>query len=343
MEYKDFVQKTKDLLDSQKSGWECRYNGYAADILANEDNYINGAGKFRIDDPLVVYSSISKVKDTKRFCYDLRFAGQSVGNIVIGKDGIPKLNVSKTQAANARNNFGFHDSVLINDEDWPKGTNTIRFRNFYKTKISYDTVLVKSNEHKIESLMLKEFSKSGKSEGKLLRNIQPVTLGKEFFQLTTPLSASNMKKNDGLPEFVNCNAGGGGIDILARVVHKGIFGTRLAVIELKDENKDSESQKDVMFQALAYATFVACLLRSGKGKEWWQILRNSKIEADVPEDLHLDVVTLMPKGASEEGSLEEIKIDKFVTLHPYTLYYELSQNKAEIKDFTGTLKDDLKA
>ena len=44
MEYKDFVQRTKDLLDSQKSGWECRYNGYTADILANEDNYINGAG-----------------------------------------------------------------------------------------------------------------------------------------------------------------------------------------------------------------------------------------------------------------------------------------------------------
>ena len=128
--------------------------------------------------------------------------------------------------------------------------------------------------------MLKEFSKSGKSEGKLLRNIQPVTLGKKFFQLTTPLGASDMKNNDGLPEFVNCNAGGGGIDILARVVHKGVFGPRLAVIELKDENKDSEPQKDVMFQALAYATFVACLLRSGKGKVWWQILRNSKIEAD---------------------------------------------------------------
>ena len=342
MEYKDFVQRTKDLLDSQKSGWECRYNGYAADILANEDNYINGAGKFRINDPLVVYSSISKVKDTKRFCYDLRFAGQSVGNIVVGKDGIPKLNVSETQAICARNNFGFHDSVLINDEDWSEGMNAKRFRDFYRAEISYDTVHVKSNEHKIESLMLKEFSKSEKSENKLLRNIQPVTLGKKFFQLTTPLSASNMKNNDGLPEFVNCNAGGGGIDILARVVHKGVFGTRLAVIELKDENKDSEPQKDVMFQALAYATFVACLLRSGRGKEWWQILRNSKREADVPEDLHLDVVTLMPKGNSQEGSLTPIKIDNFVTLHPYTLYYELNKDETEIKDFTGTLKDDLK-
>lgn len=97
-----------------------------------------------------------------------------------------------------------------------------------------------------------------------------------------------------------------------------------------------------MFQALAYATFVACLLRSGRGKEWWQILRNSKREADVPEDLHLDVVTLMPKGNSQEGSLTPIKIDNFVTLHPYTLYYELNKDETEIKDFTGTLKDDLK-
>ena len=109
-----------------------------------------------------------------------------------------------------------------------------------------------------------------------------------------------------------------------------------------EENKNSEPQMYVMFQALAYATFVACLLRSDKGKEWWQILRNSDVAVDVPEDLHIDAVTLMPKGNSQEGSLTPIKIDNFVTLHPYTLYYELNKDETVIKDFTGTLKDDLK-
>lgn len=342
MEYKKFVEDTKNLLDNQKNNWLCRYNGYATDIQANEDNYINGAGRFRINYPLVVYSSISKVKDSERFCYDLRFAGQSVGNIVIDKDGIPKLNVSEKSAAYARENFRFYDSVPIDNEDWQNGKNAKRFREFYDKEISYDTVHVKSNEHKIESMMLREFSKDRAFDGKLLRYIQPVTLGGQFFQLTTPIGASDMKKNGFKPKFVNSNAGGGGIDILARVSHKGVFGTRLAVIELKDENKNSEPQMYVMFQALAYATFVACLLRSDKGKEWWQILRNSDVAVEVPEDLHIDAVTLMPKGNSQEGSLTPIKIDNFVTLHPYTLYYELNKDETEIKDFTGTLKDDLK-
>ena len=138
---------------------------------------------------------------------------------------------------------------------------------------------------------------------------------------------------------------GGGIDILARVKHKNEFWFRLAVIELKDGNESREPQKEVMFQALTYATFIASLLRSKKsGRLWWKILRNSKHDADVPKHLHLDVVTLMPgpRKPDEEGCLDDIWIGGLnVTFHLYTLYYTLDA-QGDIASFSGTLKDDLK-
>ena len=165
-------------------------------------------------------------------------------------------------------------------------------------------------------------------------------LGGKFFQLTTPFKASTHKPTISLTTKDGAN--GGGIDILARVKHNH-FGFHFAVIELKDENKDTECQESVMFQALIYATFLAKLLRSKSGKDWYNILRplNSK-ETDVPQELVIDVVTLMPSGNSKEGELKPIEIpDLHVTLCPYTLYYTKDQD-GNPKDFDGTLSEAIK-
>lgn len=95
-----------------------------------------------------------------------------------------------------------------------------------------------------------------------------------------------------------------------------------------------------MTQALAYATFVAFLLRSECGKDWYNIFReNFEIEKDVPEKLDLYVATLMPEGTSEEGDLADIEIEELnVTLHLYTLYYK--RDKDGNPDlFSGTLTE----
>ena len=165
-------------------------------------------------------------------------------------------------------------------------------------------------------------------------------LGGKYFQLTTPFKASTHIPTLSLTSNGN-GATGGGIDILARVKHKHV-GFRFAVIELKDENKVSECQEKVMHQALIYATFLAKLLRSKSGKYWYNILRplNSK-ETDVPQELVIDVITLMPSGNSKEGDLKPIEIPELnVTLCPYTLYYTKDQYGNPDK-FAGTLRDEL--
>ena len=247
--------------------------------------------------------------------------------------------VSEKQSKYAKEHFGFTNSKEIEGEDW-YSKEAREFRAFYVKQNSTNLINIKSEEHRIESFLLQKFSKS-KSEGKKLCNIQPVRLGGKFFQLTTPLSASNHIPSLSLTKDKK-GATGGGIDILARVKHNH-FGFRFAVIELKDDNNDSECQEQVMYQALIYATFLAKLFKSESGKKWYNILRplNSK-ETDVPEKLMIDVVTLMPLGNSKEGELEPIEIPELnVTLYPYTLYYTKDQyGNPDV--FSGTLYEELK-
>ena len=139
------------------------------------------------------------------------------------------------------------------------------YRSKFSIQKSTKETKIHSQEHRIENWMLAEFAKKTRKEGKLLCNIQPVRLGGKFFQLATPLSASNHGEK---PKYSSQN--GGGIDILARVNHTiNRRDNRFAVIELKDENKLNEPQEVVMYQAISYATFLAKLLRSKSGKKWY--------------------------------------------------------------------------
>ena len=322
----DIVNKTKQILADKKPVWEKVYKRYADGIKTNIEKYELNAKKFQVNAPLTVYSSIGKViDDASTTIYDLRYAGQSVGEIHVNIKGKVLLYVTDKQASYAKDNFGFTNSRPLNGVDWHKSKAAVDFRKAYQAD-STQKANVKSEEHRIENFLLKEFAKKTRAEEKKLCNIQPVRLGGKFFQLTTPLKASTHEPtfsiNDKNPE--KPGATGGGIDILARVRHS-TKESRIAIIELKDENDDKEPQKVVMTQAITYATFVAYLLRSESGKDWYNIFReNFEIEKDVPEELILDVVTLMPEGTSEEGDLTDIRISDNATLQLYTLYYPSS-------------------
>ncbi len=327
----DYVRRTLELLEND-TRWPYIYKKYAEDIEANEEDYKSKSKMFRINKPLILYSTIGKVKaaaSTKIF--DIRFGGQSVGEIHVRKDGSRLLKVTAKQADYAKKYFGFAGSKALSDVDWnDKDAHDFRMA-YYNPKVQ--ECGTHSDEHRIESLVLEEFSKTS-SEMKLLCNIQPIRLGGRFFQLTTPLAASNHE-----PKMTKESCKGGGIDILARAKHKNEE-NRIVIIELKDENKKGESQKKVMFQALTYAAFIASLLRSESGSKWYNIF-GFKNES-VPKSLNLDVVTLMPEGESEEGELAPITIDSLnVTLHLYTMYYRKNGNH-NLTEFMGTFPEALK-
>ncbi len=356
----DIIKETSKVLLENKS-WENIYDRYAKEIVRNKKKYGSNSRLFQVNSPLLAYSSIGKViSNANTTAYDLRFAGQSVGLIEVNKEGEVRLTVSVGQAKYAKEKFGFSESKELKRVDWKYDKGAIAFRRFFLNNESTNRVAIKSPEHRIESELLKEFSKETRRQDKHLCNIQPVRLGGKFFQLTTPLKGSTHIPTLSLTTNEN-GATGGGIDILARIKHSA-FESRIAIFELKDENIDNEPQKVAMYQALIYTTFIAHLLRSRSGKLWWYIFKNYPSDRDklkdvknfsdfeknydllddVPESLHLDVVTLMPEGSSGEGDLNNMEIEDLnVTLHPYTLYYKTDE-KGNPCEFVGSLVNELK-
>lgn len=332
-EIEQIINKTSTLL-KEKNEWIERYSGYITDIQSVEQVVKDDKQKFDTPEGLSLYFRVSDRKTTEQRTtkFDLRFLGQSVGTVKVTKSKIT-LNVSKKNEQNKKSFKGYSELQIPDKVDWISegGTN---FRKFFRDLMSNDEndITLKSQEHRLENQLLKEFSKN-QSTNKALKNIQPVTLFKCFFQMPTPIGAS-----DHNPKYAKEN--GGGIDILARItpVHNkpGSF-SRLCVMELKDENKPNESQADAMKQAVTYAVFIAYLLRSQSGQDWWDFFRAQDNSKELPDKLEIDVVTVMPKGETEEISdqIFEIK-DLSVTLHCHSLYYD---NKAFEKgnfEFSGT-------
>lgn len=206
----------------------------------------------------------------------------------------------------------------------------------------------KSEEHRVENCLLREFNKTVGIE-KALCNIQPVKLYGLFFQMPTPLKASTHN-----PKY---QRKGGGIDILARI--KPIKGnSRICVMEVKDENKPVESQAKAMSQAVTYAVFIAHLLRSKFGQHWWDFFMGRSLTAirakngtiqipaikEMPKSLDIDVVTIMPNGATEEYCNIDIPLEGLdTTLHCHSLYYDDDAfQKDETFIFSGTYPSQLR-
>lgn len=322
----DTIAYVNNLLDKNNE-WEKRYKGYTEKIIANEERYILGRGKFIIKSPFHLYTSIQKLNYYTVLNYDLRFNGQSVAKVFV-KDNEVYIETNKKKVETNKSHFNI--KTVLKNENW--GSNQSRkFRKEFKDcKIQHG----RSKEHLIESDLLAEFSKSN-STNKRLCNIQPVRLCGMFFQFATPLMAS--KK-----EITYSNQYGGGIDILARVRHLD-NSVRLCVMELKDHNNGSEPPEKVMKQAIAYASFLARLLRSDSGDEWYKIMGFS---GNVPEKLIIDAVIVMPYKhtlAPDNFVLEQYEVCKDTFLELHTLYFTSSIGNLgkRLYDFQGTLKDTL--
>lgn len=311
MELEKFVESIEEKLESNLY-WQSRFDGYLDNIRRFNAEKIDNENKFRLNENLSCYSSISQEKDR----FDLRYLGQSVATIYV---------VDEEVKFELRKNFNSYFQGLENlkgCDAWnsEKGK---QFRKYFKDMNEND-VRVKSPEHRAESALLKEFSKRTRKD-KLLPNIQPVKLHNCFFQMPTPLGASGDDVN------MSSNGKGGGIDIMARI--KLVSGeSRLTIFELKDETKKQETPDKVIRQAIAYSIFVAHLLEYNE--EWWYQLGFSK----EPKNKIINVATLMPLSNEFDGKNYENKI-----IHLKNGYrLELHSLFCEDNHFLGSLVEIMK-
>ena len=163
---KEVVKETLRLLNDNPE-WRDRYAKYAKAIKNNSDKYGSNSKKFQIKKPLYVYSSITKAKnDSSTSTFDMRFAGQSVGEITVNKKGLVSLKVSGQQASNANAHFDYNIAKGFSAE-WHTQIAS-EYRSLFSTQKSTKETKIHSQEHRIENWMLAEFAKKTRKEGKLL-------------------------------------------------------------------------------------------------------------------------------------------------------------------------------
>ncbi len=325
MQESEFIQVMDEtrLLLKDNSEWRERYCSYAEKISGNIDFIKSVRSSFHEWAPLKVYLNITSAKTAKHsVSFELRYLGQTVAKLTGNRDKGHRLSTKDYERTNLRD---FNCSVCLSDSDWC-GEDAKNFRSFFKNRESSRKTGGKGNEeHRLESLLLTEFSRT-KNKG--VRHIQPVTVGTVRCPMPTPISASNHKavKYSGKT--------GGGIDILARTGTGG-KATRLCIMELKDENKKSEPPKDVMKQAVAYTTFIHDLLRSDAGVTWWKLFGFS---GKIPEPLELYATCVMPSGHNNDYSFRdmELNIERDIIKFHY-LYFTEENSRIKIKPGDTTL------
>lgn len=292
----DKVIKDTQIELQNKTEWVGRYCKYANDILNNMTAISTARKSFREWDPLKAYLTTSNAKSiSKTVRFELRFLGQTVA--MLTSDGNSTLLDSRRYDANNKRDFSC--SISVHSEDWT-GKKAQEFRKHFKNwnKPRNSTGNKSNEEHRIESLLLTEFSKKS-SINKAIKGIQPVKIGGVRFPMPTPLKACNHKKID------YSGPRGGGIDILTRVGTGG-KNTTLCIMELKDENKQSEPPSETIKQAIAYATFVRELLRSESGQLWWKLFG---FGGTVPQQLVLYAACVMPSGPNDDKSFANGSLD----------------------------------
>ena len=252
----DAIITVQSILTTNKHKWEAKYSRYLRGTIQYKPEIAERRSKFHRWGGLSVYSSIGKAyKNSSSF--DIRYQGQSVGEIKVKNNGDVYLNITKDHDSRSRKHFAGYPPNYFRSKD--KGEHKWNsciaedFRKFFSKSLNKHG----HPEHRFENLLLKEFNKSC-GEDKSITQIQPVTLVKDvYFQMPTPLSASSDK--------IKYSDGKGGIDILARYKH------HLTVFELKDEFKPSEGPDKVILQALAYATFIVELSKTEDGDLFWEL------------------------------------------------------------------------
>ncbi len=324
-EFLSVIEETRLLLDSNRE-WLDRYISYAKKISDNMVFIKSVRRSFREWSPLKIYMNTTSAQNAKNTVnFELRYLGQTVAKLTGNKDKNHKLS---TKVYEKTNRSYFDCKECLSAADW-RGKDAKKFRSFFKDKISASTsVINKGNEeHRLESLLLTEFSEK---KDKKLRYIKPVMIGGVRFPMPTPISASNHKavKYSGIT--------GGGIDLLTRTGTGG-RATHLCIMELKDENKKGEPPRDAMKQAVAYATFIRELLRSDAGAAWWKLFG---FGGKLPNQLVLFAACVMPANAGNDYSFKDMELDidgDIIRLH--YLYFIEENNKITGVDTTLGVSD----
>ena len=326
---KEIVKLSIEELNKDKR-WMETFSDYANKLNKNKirnffsrRKFVNKVKQFS------VYSRLSyATAEGSAVEYDIRFYGHSIAEVKINKAGVfiesKDDNKEKYKLSDGRypETLNREDHILWNSKK------ALAFKHFFMHNTEELKGKLKGPESKLENQLLEMFKKN-------IKRIQPVILSGAFFQMPTALKGSEK-------DCVSNVGRGGRIDILARITHNGSNrDNRLAVMELKDENTEREPQKYVIQQALKYATFLAYLLRSKSGQEWYNILGK---KGPVPEHLDIDVISVMPSGSEDilkgnesneiDVRIDDGNIDLHTKLHLYSLFFDPDD---ENYNFSGTL------
>lgn len=306
-EFKKVIFETKALLH-ENDEWNIKYEEYA-NLISERLKFIECTQKqFHIKEPFAIYLNKTNMQSPNKLVYSLRFLGQRIADICAYRTSEVVL-TTKSYEKNNIKNFGCEIELL--DKGWDS-KEAKEFRSFFTKK---KMVKNKSNEeHRIESLLLKEFSKQG---NKPIENIKPVRLNNKVrFSMPTPISASD-EKHLKYNRISRAN-----IDILVR---KGRGkSTKLSIIELKDENKKNEQPIKVLKQGLAYATFLSELLHSKSGDQWWRLYGFS---GKAPEVIKFNVICCMPTGKYNDYSFKNLKITDKDEFEFHYIYFNEKNNE----------------
>jgi len=318
-ECKITISRVQKLL-MQYPEWKLRYDEYASKINANTVDIKAKKQLFNEWKPLFLYMNVSAAKSNKIF--SLRYLGQEVAYLKSNKGNV----TISTKGFGARNKRDFDCDVQLDNNKW-RSDEAKKFRNHFLNNPSRTKNSGKGNEeHRIESLLLTEFSKQDSLEKRLCR-IKPIKIaGIARFQMPTPIKASD------LPNLNYSKANGGGIDILSRIgTGKG---TCLCILEVKDENVAKEPPEKAILQGLAYATFIRELLRSSCGNYWWKLFG---FGGCLPSPLNLYVACAMPSSRKIDPSFVDQKFGiENDNIHLGALYFNETNNK--LTDIKGHLK-----
>jgi hypothetical protein len=327
-EFMQVIEETQLFL-KENSEWRERYAGYAEGILDNIPAIKDVRSSFREWSPLRVYLNITSAKKAKNCVnFELRYLGQTVAKLIAKRGKKHKLSTkdskNKLEETNLRD---FGCNICLAASDWD-GKDAAEFRRFFKNRKGPRRADANkgNEEHRIESLLLTEFSKT---KNKALRYIKPVTIGRVRFPMPTPISASKHR------HLKYSRIHGGGIDILARTGTGG-KATHLCIMELKDENTRRERPKDAMKQAIAYATFIRELLRSNSGMAWWKLFG---FRGEIPELLELYAICVMPSGKYSDSSFPDMQLNvekDTIKLH-YIYFTPDEDGKIKIKPGDATI------
>ena len=329
--YQDIANDTEREL-TENRGWVERYNKYYNDINpdSSKAKYVAEVVKsFRCENGLTKYTSIGRVMNSSKVVnVDLRINGHSVATYKTMLTGEVKKAIDDDITTNDRrkiiresSSIEFHEEGLnevassdslfkevFSDLAEKNKSSTVKWNSKEATEFRRVMKGIESksthSEHTIESQLLKRLS-SKKSAGKPILGIKPIKLCDAFFQLVTPLKASEAGKKDIVSYSKDDNGrdrAGGGIDILARIKNQNNM-PELCVIELKDNYTDEEKPTKAIKQAIAYATFLDRLIRSdqSKGDLWYKkiLTKNSTIK----EQIKINAVIAMPYR--EDGRIIE--------------------------------------